>query len=192
MGSIHERWYIGYVSRLASMKKLPRKWKWFCLNPYLTRTGDFLPPPTPPPQPSSFSYQLYLNKFFLICLAAWALFYSHKVYLYMLWPNLDKFFSVINTILICETYDAMFMTSLLAWWNIYDVMIAVMMSHDQHFQLFIYLISTCFLEKNLCMWIECNAISSFLKKFEFISNKSLKYICLCWENCFIFIYFLLF
>ena len=32
------------------------------------------------------------NKHFLICLARWALFYTHKVYFYTFWPNLDKFF----------------------------------------------------------------------------------------------------
>ena len=44
-------------------------------------------PPTIPP----ISYTVIKN--ILIGLASWALFSSHKIYFYMFWPNLYKFFA---------------------------------------------------------------------------------------------------
>ena len=44
--------------------------------------GLFAPPP----------YQLQRNKFFLIVLTSWGLFYFHKIPFYTFWPNFDKVF----------------------------------------------------------------------------------------------------
>ena len=49
--------------------------------------GGFLPPPLPPP----ISYTV--TKTFLTSLTSWALFYSHKIYVYTFWPILDNFFA---------------------------------------------------------------------------------------------------
>ena len=63
---------------------------------------------------------------------------------------------------------------------------------NQHFQLFIYLIITCFLKKTLYVnWVQCNVF--FLNKvWIHFECKFGVYICWCCENCFLFISFLLF